>query len=146
MDAERAREELERELRELVSIPAPRVVMEFEALDEPNLRLESADFLLDGRPIAPPGVDVLHQPAAPSEAEAGRRRRAHDFRLGPAETGRAGAFTRRQAALTPPRRDGNQKAHAFVPLAPPIGVRLDVVCFLEVTRLGEARPGRRRGR
>ena len=47
--ARRAREEVERELRDLVRIPAPRITVELVPLDEPHLKCQSIELLLDGR-------------------------------------------------------------------------------------------------
>lgn len=58
----RAREELERQLQQLVQTPAPRVRVAFEPLDEPNMKLESAEFMLDGRMLPAPSADALMKP------------------------------------------------------------------------------------
>jgi len=55
----RAREEVERQLRQLVGAPPTRVKIEFAALDEPNYELEEAAFELDGRSLAVPSTRQL---------------------------------------------------------------------------------------
>ena len=47
--ARRAREEVERELQALVRTPAPRISVELVPLDEPNLKCQSIELLLNGR-------------------------------------------------------------------------------------------------
>jgi hypothetical protein len=55
----RAREELERQLQQLVVKQPAKVRIDFEALDDPNYKLEDASFELDGRVLARPALDVL---------------------------------------------------------------------------------------
>lgn len=55
----RAREELERQLQQMVGKQPAKVRIEFEALDEPNYKLEDASFEIDGRTLARPALDVL---------------------------------------------------------------------------------------
>lgn len=59
---QRAREELERQLKEMVDIPAARVTIEFDAMEEPNLSLEGAEFMLDGRTLPTPAAGELSSP------------------------------------------------------------------------------------
>lgn len=47
---ERARQEVERQLREMVRIPPPKVEIWFEGLDEPNHQVIEVELHLDGRP------------------------------------------------------------------------------------------------
>jgi hypothetical protein len=58
--ARAAREELERQLTQLVGKAPTRVRVDLEALDEPNYALEDAAFELDGRPIPSPLLLVLN--------------------------------------------------------------------------------------
>jgi hypothetical protein len=56
----RAREELERQLQQLVGTAQPaRVRVEFQALDEPNYTLDDAAFEIDGRALARPALEQL---------------------------------------------------------------------------------------
>jgi MYXO-CTERM domain-containing protein len=55
----RAREEVERQLRQLIGAPPTRVKIEFAALDEPNYELEEAVFELDGKSLAVPSTRQL---------------------------------------------------------------------------------------
>lgn len=55
----RAREEVERQLRQLIGAPPTRVKIEFAALDEPNYELEEASFELDGKSLAVPSTRQL---------------------------------------------------------------------------------------
>jgi hypothetical protein len=55
----RAREELERQLKQLVVKQPAKVRIDFEALDDPNYKLEDASFELDGQVLARPALDVL---------------------------------------------------------------------------------------
>ncbi len=55
----RAREELERELKQLVGTSPTRVRVDFVSPDEPNYKLEEATFELDGRPLTAPAPNVL---------------------------------------------------------------------------------------
>lgn len=59
--AKRAREELERQLREMVKSPEASVVITFQALDEPNYQLEAVEFMLDGRILKTPPVLLLNR-------------------------------------------------------------------------------------
>lgn len=58
-NARRVREELERQLHQMVGSPPTRVRVDFAALDEPNFTLEAASFALDGRPLYAPPVSQL---------------------------------------------------------------------------------------
>lgn len=61
--ARRAREELERQLNQLVGEQPTKVKIEFEPLDEANFTLEDATFELDGKPIAsPPAAKLQNAP------------------------------------------------------------------------------------
>ncbi|MHB8879475.1 MAG: hypothetical protein ACYC8T_37760, partial [Myxococcaceae bacterium] len=53
------REELDRDLNALVTIPAPRVEVVFRAIDEPNVALVEAEFTLDGKELDAPSVAEL---------------------------------------------------------------------------------------
>ncbi|MFZ5470755.1 MAG: hypothetical protein ACOZIN_15090 [Myxococcota bacterium] len=58
--AQRARDELERQLRQMMGdIPPPKVDIFFEGLDDPQFRLVEAEFTLDGAPLAAPSPDQL---------------------------------------------------------------------------------------
>lgn len=55
----RAREELERQLQQMVGKQPAKVRIEFEALDEPNYKLEDASFEIDGRVLPRPALEKL---------------------------------------------------------------------------------------
>jgi hypothetical protein len=55
----RAREELEKQLTQLVGERLTRVRLDFEALDEPSYALKEAAFQLDGQPLPAPGLGTL---------------------------------------------------------------------------------------
>ena len=55
----KAREELERELKQMVGTPPTRVRVDFVSPDEPNYKLEEATFEVDGKPVKPQSTDVL---------------------------------------------------------------------------------------
>lgn len=55
----RAREELEKQLQQMVGKQPSRVRIDFEALDEPNYKLEDASFEIDGRVLARPALEKL---------------------------------------------------------------------------------------
>jgi len=55
----RAREELERELKQMVGTPPTRVRVEFVSPDEPNYKLEEATFEVDGKPVPPQALSTL---------------------------------------------------------------------------------------
>ncbi len=56
-----AREEIETQLEQLVKIPPPKVEILFEGLDQPQYRIEEAEFLLDGVSVASPSASALNQ-------------------------------------------------------------------------------------
>src|SRR5688572_17026478 len=58
---DRAREELEKELQQMVNIPAPKLVLVFESLGEPNYKLDEAEFVLDGKKLSTPGTAKLNE-------------------------------------------------------------------------------------
>lgn len=55
----RAREELERQLNQMVGKQPAKVRIDFEALDEPNYKLEDVSFELDGRTLPRPALETL---------------------------------------------------------------------------------------
>jgi len=55
----RAREELERQLQQMVGKQPTKVRIDFESLDEPMYKLEDASFELDGRTLSRPALDQL---------------------------------------------------------------------------------------
>lgn len=55
----RAREELERELKQMVGTPPTRVRVDFVSPDEPNYKLEEATFEVDGKAVAPQSLSTL---------------------------------------------------------------------------------------
>jgi hypothetical protein len=55
----KAREELERELNQMVGTSPTRVRVEFVSPDEPNYKLEQATFELDGKPLKPQSTELL---------------------------------------------------------------------------------------
>jgi hypothetical protein len=57
--AKAAREELERQLNQMVAKQPSRVRIDLAALDEPNYQLEEASFELDGRALGSPSVSQL---------------------------------------------------------------------------------------
>ncbi len=59
--ATRVREELERQLHQMVGTSPTRVRVDFVALDEPNYALEGAAFELDGKPLLAPALSQLGQ-------------------------------------------------------------------------------------
>lgn len=62
---DKARADLERQLRELVQIPPPEVVVTFEGLPKPDgYKLLEAEFLLDGQPLATPAPETLNGPGS----------------------------------------------------------------------------------
>ncbi|NMO14321.1 OmpA family protein [Pyxidicoccus fallax] len=63
---QRAREDLDRQLQEMVKTPPPEVVISFEGLPGAGTgkgyKLVEADFSLNGQPLAVPGPDKLNAP------------------------------------------------------------------------------------
>jgi hypothetical protein len=57
--ARRAREELERELSQMVGKQPTKVRLEFVPVDDPNYSLEEASFELDGKPLQVPSLSAL---------------------------------------------------------------------------------------
>jgi hypothetical protein len=57
--ARKAREEVERQLKQMVGTPPTRVRVDFDALDEVNYALEQASFELDGKRLTSPSVSEL---------------------------------------------------------------------------------------
>lgn len=55
----RAREELERQLNQMVGKQPAKVRIDFEALDEPNYKLEDVSFEIDGRTLPRPALEKL---------------------------------------------------------------------------------------
>ena len=55
----KAREELERELKQMVGTPPTRVRVDFVSPDEPNYKLEEASFEVDGNPVPPQSPEAL---------------------------------------------------------------------------------------
>ncbi len=55
----KAREELERELKQMVGTAPTRVRVDFVSPDEPNYKLEEATFEVDGKPVPPQSTDAL---------------------------------------------------------------------------------------
>lgn len=59
------REDLERQLREMVKTPAPEVVVSFEGLPKPEgYKLLEAEFLLDNEPLVTPAPEELNGPGS----------------------------------------------------------------------------------
>ncbi|QDE90049.1 cell envelope biogenesis protein OmpA [Myxococcus xanthus] len=63
---QRAREDLDRQLQEMVKTPPPEIVISFEGLPgagtSRGYKLVEADFLVNGQPLAIPGLDKLNGP------------------------------------------------------------------------------------
>lgn len=63
---QRAREDLDRQLQEMVKTPPPEIVITFEGLPgagtSRGYKLVEADFLINGQPLAIPGLDKLNGP------------------------------------------------------------------------------------
>ena len=63
---QRAREDLDRQLQEMVKTPPPEIVISFEGLPgagtSKGYKLVEADFLVNGQPLAIPGIDKLNGP------------------------------------------------------------------------------------
>ncbi|NVJ06441.1 OmpA family protein [Myxococcus sp. AM001] len=63
---QRAREDLDRQLQALVKTPPPEIVISFEGLPgagtSRGYKLVEADFLVNGQPLAIPGLDKLNGP------------------------------------------------------------------------------------
>jgi outer membrane protein OmpA-like peptidoglycan-associated protein len=60
---EKVREDLDRQLREMVRTPPPEVVVSFEGLPkEEGYKLVESEFLLDGQPLIVPGPETLTNP------------------------------------------------------------------------------------
>lgn len=60
---EKVREDLERQLQEMVQSPPPELVVSFEGLPkDSNYKLIESEFLLDGEPLITPGPDTLTNP------------------------------------------------------------------------------------
>ncbi len=57
--ARRAREELERELNQMVGKQPTKVRVDFVPVEDPNYKLEEASFELDGKPLQAPALSVL---------------------------------------------------------------------------------------
>ncbi|XXF75387.1 OmpA family protein [Myxococcaceae bacterium GXIMD 01537] len=58
---DKVREELDRQMREMVKSPPPEVVLSFEGLAQAEgFKLVEADFTLDDQPLAVPGADTLN--------------------------------------------------------------------------------------
>lgn len=57
--AKAAREELERELNQMVGKPPTKVRVEYVPVDDPNYKLEDAQFELDGRTLTRPALTEL---------------------------------------------------------------------------------------
>ncbi|MFY2560905.1 OmpA family protein [Corallococcus terminator] len=65
---QRAREDLDRQLQALVKTPPPEVVITYEGLPgagtERAYKLLEVDFILNGQPLAVPGLDVISGPGS----------------------------------------------------------------------------------
>ncbi|WP_426751532.1 OmpA family protein [Myxococcus sp. Y35] len=63
---QRAREDLDRQLQEMVKTPPPEIIISFEGLPgagtSKGYKLVEADFLVNGQPLAIPGLDKLNGP------------------------------------------------------------------------------------
>ncbi len=57
--SKKAREELERELKQMVGTSPTRVRVDFLSPDEPNYKLEEASFEVDGKSVPPQTLEVL---------------------------------------------------------------------------------------
>jgi len=55
----RAREELEKQLNQMVGSAPSRVRVEFQSVDDPNFKVEEFEVSVDGKPIKPPSLEAI---------------------------------------------------------------------------------------